>query len=473
MHVPAADVVTAPYIMFFDEFIRHALLDWMACSLQDIVLVVDEAHNLPSYARELESATLSEVALRLAEKEVDEFGDPEVADGISLDDFVLMVEDVLDKAVDEYLIDEDGIIPQSHLEEELMFGTHLTSRGLSGLLSQASNFGEMVRDHRKLVGRLPRSYVHGTARFLTFWQSLEESEYVKLVTKYEDAKAFEAYCLDSAIACKPIAECHSSVHMSGTLKPLEEYRDSIGLSKDARLADIPSPFPPENRLVLFVDDVSTKYEDIERDDSMIDRIGDRISDLISKIPRSTIVFYPSYALMEKISSRTSLASGGRSVYFERRGMDQGYFMKMVSDFKLAPGKALLHAIAGGRVSEGIDFPGAEMELAVIAGIPYPKPTAKQRAFQHFCELRFGRGWEHAVKAPTARKLQQAVGRLIRSDTDRGVALVLDKRTVHFLDTLSARRTSDPVSDIEEFFSSEPNSAPLAPQKENARRGLQL
>ncbi|MCX6657812.1 MAG: hypothetical protein NTY62_03885, partial [Euryarchaeota archaeon] len=180
-----------------------------------------------------------------------------------------------------------------------------------------------------------------------------------------------------------------------------------------------------------------------------------------------------YALMEKISSRTRLASGGRSVYFERRGMDQGYFMKMVSDFKLAPGKALLHAIAGGRVSEGIDFPGAEMELAVIAGIPYPKPTAKQRAFQHFCELRFGRGWEHAVKAPTARKLQQAVGRLIRSDTDRGVALVLDKRAVHFLDTLSARRTSDPVSDIEEFFSSEPNSAPLAVQKENARRGLQL
>ena len=473
MHMPAADVVTAPYVMFFDEFIRHALLDWMACSLQDIVLVVDEAHNLPSYARELESAALSEVALRLAEKEVDEFGDPEVADGISLDDFVLMIEDVLDKAVDEYLIDEDGIIPQSHLEEELMFGTHLTSRGLSGLLFQASNFGEMVRDHRKLTGRLPRSYVHGMARFLTFWQSLEESEYVKLVTKHEDAKAFEAYCLDSAIACKPIAECHSSVHMSGTLKPLEEYRDSIGLSKDARLADIPSPFPPENRLVLYVDDVSTKYEDIERDDSMLQRIGDRVSDLISKIPRSTIVFYPSYALMEKISSRTRLASVGRSVYFERRDMDQGHFMKMVGDFKLAPGKALLHAIAGGRVSEGIDFPGAEMELAIIAGIPYPKPTAKQRAFQHFCELRFGKGWEHAVKAPTARKLQQAVGRLIRSETDRGVALVLDKRAVHFLDTLNARKTSDPVSDIEEFFSSEPNIAPLAVQKENARRGLQL
>lgn len=473
MHVPAADVVAAPYIMFFDKFIRHALLDWMACSLQDIVLIVDEAHNLPAYARELESAQLSEVALRLAEKEIDEFGDPELAEGTSLRDFVMMIAEVLDKTSEEYLIDEDGIIPQSHLEEELMFRTHLTSRGLTGLLSQASNFGEMVRDQRKLAARLPRSYVHGTAGFLTFWQTLEEAEYVKLVTKYEDAKAFEAYCLDSSIACKPIAECHTSIHMSGTLKPLVEYRNSIDLPGDARLEEIPSPFPPENRLVLYVDDVTTKYDDIERDDSMVERLAEHVSELSSRVPRSTIVFYPSYALMEKIWPRTRFASAGRPVYLEKRGMDQDGFMKVVNDFKLAPGKAMMHAIAGGRVSEGIDFPGAEMELAVIAGIPYPKPTAKQRAFQHFCELKFGSGWDMAVKAPTTRKLQQAIGRLIRSETDRGVAVILDKRAVHFRESLSAKKTNDPVSDANDFFSSPPTPIEQVTAMPRRRKGLEL
>jgi DNA excision repair protein ERCC-2 len=474
MHVPAADVVAAPYIMFFDRFIRHALLDWMACSLSDIVLIVDEAHNLPWYARELDSASLSEIALRLAGKEIDEFGDPEIAEGISLRDFIMMMSEVLDKTVEEYLIDEDGIIPQSHLEEELMFSTHLTSRGLSGLITQASNFGEMVRDHRRLAGRLPRSYIHGTAGFLTFWQTLEESEYVKLITKYDSAKAFEAYCLDSALACKPVLECHASVHMSGTLKPLDEYRDSIGLSKDARLADIPSPFPPENRLVLFVDDVTTKYEDIERDGTMVGRLAEHISRLVTGIPRSMIVFYPSYALMEKIASRTADASFGRSVYFESRGMDQGDFMRVVSDFKLSPGSALLHAISGGRVSEGIDFPGAEMELAVLAGIPYPKPTAKQRALQHFCEIRFGNGWERAVKAPTARKLQQAIGRLIRSETDRGVAVILDRRAVQFKDVLIAGKSDDPVSDVRGFFETMPvQMGTRQVGKPKKRHGLQL
>jgi DNA excision repair protein ERCC-2 len=471
LHVPAAEVVACPYIMFFDRFIRHALLDWMASSPSDIVVVVDEAHNLPSYARELQSAQLSQITLRLAHREIEEFGDPEVAEGTSLRDFVCMVEEVLDKAVAEYLIDEDGIIPQSFLEEELMFGTRLTSRGVQGLLSQASNFGEMVRDNRKLSGRLPRSYVFGMSHFLSFWHSLDEQEYIKLVTSSE-TKAVEAYCLDAAIACRPLMECHASVHMSGTLRPLDDYRDSIGLPRDSRLVEIPSPFPPGNRLILYSDDVTTKHDDISRDDTLLDRMSERISGIISDVPRSTIVFYPSYALMERIAGKTAAASAGRDVFFESRKMDQADLMEAVRDFKASSGRAVMHAIAGGRVSEGLDFPGSEMEVAVVAGIPYPKPTAKQRALQHFCELRFGDGWAHAVHAPTSRKLQQAIGRLIRSETDRGVAVVLDKRVVHFRDTIDARRSDDLVEDIETFFSSEPEPRPAAPIAKR-RKGLQL
>lgn len=471
LHVPVADVVACPYIMFFDRFIRHALLDWMASSPSDIVVVVDEAHNLPSYARELESADLSSVTLRLAHREIDEYGDPEVSEGTSLRDFVCMLEDVLDNAVEEYLIDEDGIIPQSFVEEELMFRTHLTSRGIKGLLSQTSNFGEMVRDNKKLSGRLPRSYVFGTSNFLTFWHTIDEEAYIKLVTSGE-VKAIEAYCLDSSIACRPLMECHTSIHMSGTLKPLDDYRDSIGLPRDTRLVDVPSPFPKANRLVLYSDDVTTKHDDICRDDTLLDRMGERISSVLARVPRSTIVFYPSYALMERIAGRTAGATAGRDVYFENRQMDQSELMDKVREFKASSGRAVMHAISGGRVSEGLDFPGSEMEVAVIAGIPYPKPTAKQRALQHFCDLRFGDGWLHAVKAPTGRKLQQAIGRLIRSETDRGVALVLDKRIVHFKDTIEATRSQDPASDMQEFFSG--TAAPHAePPPARKRKGLQL
>jgi DNA excision repair protein ERCC-2 len=470
-HVAMADVVAVPYIMFFDGFIRHALLDWMACALPDIVLVVDEAHNLPSYARELESAQLSSIGLRLAEREVDEFGDPEVAEGVTLRDLVLMLQEALDKGVEEYLIDEDGIIPDGFVGEELMFRTRQTSRGVANMVTHAVNFGEMVRDRKKLAGRLPRSYVHNTGNFLTFWHSLDEAEYIKLVVADGDTKALEAYCLDAAIACKPVAECHASVHMSGTLTPLDQYVDTVGLPKDARRLEVSSPFPPENRLVLYVDDVTTKYEEVERDRAMVDRLAGRITDMVEGVRRSTIVFYPSYALMDRIATKVSGISDGRAVHFESRGMDQADLMEAVSKFKSASGSGVLHAVAGGRISEGVDFPGEEMEVAVIAGIPYPKPTAKQRAQQHFCEIRFGHGWEHAVQAPTTRKVQQAIGRLIRSETDRGVALILDKRAVHFREVLGARRSDDPVAETVAFFAAPPVPAPAHPS--TPRKGLQL
>jgi DNA excision repair protein ERCC-2 len=453
MHVPAADVVASPYIMFFDGFIRHTLLDWMGCSLSDVALIVDEAHNLPSYARELRSARLSEVTLRLAENEVDEFGDPEISDGTSMHDIIGLLHNSLERAVEEYLIDEDGIIPQSFLEEELMFGTRLTSTKLNGVYSQLSNYGEMVRDARKVAGRLPRSYIHRMAGFLAHWHTLEEGEYVKLVVK-SDTSAFEAYCLDASIACKPVLECHSSVHMSGTLRPLDDYALSIGLPQDTITAEIESPFPPQNRRIVFVDDVTTRYEDLERDPAIIDKIASHIISIVSTCRRNTIVFYPSYATMHRISPQVNLAIDGMHVYTEERSMEQGELMETVRRFKSMRGNAIMHAISGGRISEGIDFPGEEMELAIIAGVPYPKPTARHRALQYFCDIKFGDGWAHAVKAPTTRKLLQAVGRLIRSETDRGMAVVLDRRAAQFEEELGASKCADPARDVLEFFRDE-------------------
>jgi len=83
------------------------------------------------------------------------------------------------------------------------------------------------------------------------------------------------------------------------------------------------------------------------------------------------------------------------------------------------------------------------------------------------------GWERAVKAPTARKLQQAIGRLIRSETDRGVAIILDKRAIHFTDTISAKRTEDPVEDVNSFFENRVPEAASLQKVRSKRKGLQL
>jgi DNA excision repair protein ERCC-2 len=107
-------------------------------------------------------------------------------------------------------------------------------------------------------------------------------------------------------------------------------------------------------------------------------------------------------------------------------------------------------VTGGRVSEGIDFPSRDLELAIIVGLPYPRPSFKKEALIRYFDRRFSNGWEAVVKTPMVRKMRQARGRLIRSETDRGAAIILDNRVTQIYG-FGAIPTKDAVSDINDFF----------------------
>jgi len=446
----SATVVTAPYIYFFNPFIQKSLLEWMGCQPDRLVVIVDEAHNLPEYARELRTAEMSLGALKAAEREAHELGDPEVTEGTSASDFLRMVEEALSEAADEFVIDEDGLVPSGLLEEALMSRLRQTSKGLLRVSGELVNLGNIVRDKRRKEGRLPRSYLFAIGTFLEFWASLFEEEYVKLVVGGENPR-FEAYCLDPSIACATLRGLRASIHMSGTLEPLEEYRDSIGLPPESPALIFPSPFPRENLKIMYADDVTSKHDDMAKDAGNIPRMQNYISEIASGLQRNTAVFFPSYSLMERFLENGALADAGLPIFEEERGMPQDDLMEAVGKFKSTSGGALLLAVAGGRISEGIDFPDRELEIAILAGIPYPKPTARARALQHFYEVKFGKGWDYVVKAPATRKMLQSIGRLIRSESDRGVALILDKRASQFRPHIPAVPTRDPAEDMRSFF----------------------
>lgn len=449
--VPLATVVTAPYAYFFSPFIRNSLLEWLTVPLEMTIVVVDEAHNLPDYARETKTADLSRKLLDLVRKEVDEYGDPEVLSGGSILDVVAEIDKALDCAIEEYLIDEDGLIPPSLLEERLMGAFAATSRSLDLATRAMMTHGEIIREQRKEAGRLPRSYIFSLGAFLHLWMEIDEACYVKLVIG-GDNPAFEACCLDPSLATSFLLDCSASLHMSGTLSPLVEYRDSIGLPKESPLKTFPSPFPKENRMIFYVEDATTKYEELTQDRTMIARLEAYVASLCNLLDRNTVVFFPSHSLVDQFLSDGMLLRIRRKVHIEERGMPQSELMETVAKFrKGGPKGAVLFAVMGGRISEGLDFPDRELELAVVAGVPYPKPTAKQRALLHYYEMKFGKGWQYTVKAPACRKMLQAIGRLIRTETDVGVAVILDRRAKQFSDRIELTESKDLSSDVLAFF----------------------
>ena len=133
-------------------------------------------------------------------------------------------------------------------------------------------------------------------------------------------------------------------------------------------------------------------------------------------------------------------------------MEQEELMQTVDSFK-SDSSAVLAGVMGGRLAEGIDYPSTTLEMAIIVGIPYPAPGVRQNALQHYYDISFsGQGWKFAVEAPAVRKLLQAAGRVVRSETDRGFIVIADSRTGRFLEYIPELEQSDDiVSEIGEFF----------------------
>ncbi|MDR1954355.1 MAG: ATP-dependent DNA helicase [Candidatus Methanoplasma sp.] len=443
-----ADIVAAPYSFIFMPHIRERFLEWAGTPLSDTVAIVDEAHNLPDYLREVMTLEYSLRAMALAETEAAEWNDPVVHAGLSVTDVIAVLRECLDEALAQYLTGDDGMIPSTFLQDELMVRLGMSSLALSVMYKGLMDQGEMIAEIKKARKKLPRSYIRSLGAFLSAWNMADEETNIFLIAGGENPK-FQAYCLDPRVAAEPLRSCWASVHMSGTLAPLADYTEEIGL-QDATERIFPSPFPPENLKTLYVGDVSTKFDEFNNIPEIRLRMREYIVSLVRSVDRNTAVFFPSYALMERFLKENIKEDIRKGLFIERRGMTQLELMEEVSQFRLTEG-SVLFAVTGGRISEGLDFPDKDMEMAVLVGIPYPKPTAKQEALRRYYDMRFGNGWEHSSKIPAMRKMRQAIGRLIRSGTDRGVAVILDRRVFN-LEDLKAEPTDDPCGDAVRFFS---------------------
>jgi len=470
--VRETSLIIVPYIYVFDLVIRNTLFDWLSVPEEDIILVVDEAHNLPNYIRDLFSTQLSMWMLNNCVIESEKYGDPSIIDGKtpvstfcrSLIDIVIDLRDTYVYGVLESGIKRgdfkknDAFIPSHEFESEILSRLKINSKILHQIIGDLIAYGEKIQEYRQKEDKLPRSYLHKLGIFLDFWINLEMNQYVKLIVDDPHGRnpRIEAFCLDPSIGMEIIKEFHSSIHMSGTLEPLEEYRDSLGLSERTELVSYPSPFPIDNRRIFFVSDVTTKYSEIASEKKIIPRTGQYITDVCNAFPRNTMVFFPSFNILSMFQNKGSFDDIQKRLYVEEQGMSQSSLMDLISDFKkygLRNGDgAALFSVMGGRISEGMDFPAEQLEIAMIVGIPYPKPTARQRGLQKYYDLKFRKGWEYTVEAPTARKLLQSIGRLIRNENDRGVAVIMDRRASRFKKyIIDLKESKNLLEDIRNFM----------------------
>ncbi len=441
-----ADILLMPYIYFFDPFIRSRLLSWTDINLDRVIVIVDEAHNLPEFARNQRSIQLTYKSLSYVDKEIKDYGDNNKF-GIKYSEFVEILRENLNDIAEKLLKDkEDSPLNKNYLMNMLSNAFDISNDDLIMFLNTLADYGEIIRKEKLNKGQIPRSFVGNLGSFLLEFFSNEEIDVARIITK-EDQLKLQMFAIDPKPITAVLENVYASVHMSGTMRPLDEYESLIFKDIKAKKIVYPSPFPKENLKVYYNDSVTTKFDDIKNNEEL-ERMAKAIEKIIN-LGYNTLVLFPSYKLMNRILDMDISFFG--NFYKETPNITQKEFIRNLHMFKNHGG--VFFSAFGSRISEGIDFPGGQIQIIVIAGIPYPKPTAKQKLMELYYsqEMVRDRVYRYLVHGPTGRKIVQAIGRMIRSSSDRGIAIILDKRAPRFKDYISMEKSIDIEYEIKSFY----------------------
>ena len=239
----------------------------------------------------------------------------------------------------------------------------------------------------------------------------------------------EVQALDPRIITQPLIDgSYATISMSGTLVPIEAYRDVIGLPADIVTAQYPSPFHEKNVLALVVRGVTTK--ETYRGPEMYEKLAERIAEVADAVPANIGVFTASYEVLEGLLGAGPADRIKKPLLVEEREMPSSKNDRLIRDFKSHAdrGGAVLLGVQGGRNSEGGDFPGNQMNAVIVVGIPYGRPTKRTKTMIDYYESQFpDKGTFYGYYLPAHRRMCQAAGRAHRLVTDKAAVIFMDWR----------------------------------------------
>lgn len=404
-----AQIIIGDYYYIFNPHVQSTLFNKLELSLADVILIVDEGHNLPARVTEMVSGALTTNMIKNALIEAKKFS----YGGIIL--WLQEIMRILTAMAAFPTAEKEKVVTREWFRNEVQKVVDYEE-----LLNQLNMAADEVRKKQR------KSYLGGMAAFLDSWQGTEDG-FIRFLSEHESkfgpVIALHYHCVDPAYLTKPIFnQIFAGIVMSGTLKPMFMYRDLLGIERGIE-KEYTSPFPAENKLTLVVPETSTKYQ--LRGEVMYAKIARFCSDFVQLIPGNVALFFPSYQVRDRISL---YIQSQKEKFWEKAEMAKEEKEDLLHKFKAAKNRgAILLGVTGANFAEGIDFPGDLLNGVVVIGLPLARPDLPTRESIAYYEKKFGKGWDYGYVYPAINKCLQSAGRCIRSETDKGVIIYLDER----------------------------------------------
>ena len=400
-----ADAVICDYNYVFDPN-AHLKRFFSEGGNKGYIFLVDEAHNLVERGREMYSAELYKEDFLEVKRCVKEY-DKKIAaqlDGINR----LFL--ALKRECETYRVLESV----SHISLKLM-----------RLLTEMERFLEEQEGGEKRE-KVLELYFRVRA-FLNIHYIMDENYVIYSELEADGRFKVKLFCINPAVNLQGCLEQgNGTVFFSATLLPIRYYKNLLSVEEDDYAIYVESSFPRENRLILVGRDVSTKYT--RRGPEMYRRIAEYILCTAKSRQGNYIAFFPSYRMLEEVyeyfrQGKGKMESAAQTQYMSETEREE--FLKL---FETEREESFVgFCVMGGIFSEGIDLAEDRLIGAVIVGTGLPQVCSDREIIRNFFDRKNMQGFSYSYLYPGMNKVLQSAGRVIRTERDKGVILLLDDR----------------------------------------------
>lgn len=403
------DGIICDYNYVFDPNVRLKRY-FSEGSRGEYIFLVDEAHNLIERAREMFSASLVKEDF-LAMKRLMQGHSRRITQDLEKCNKVFLE---LKRSCENY---------------EILPNAGALTLNLLQLAGDMENFMEEQRTFPERKALL--DFYFQIRNFLSIQELVDDS--YRIYTEHKENGEFHIrlFCIHTA---HNLREClkkgRSTVFFSATLLPIQYYRELLSGNPEDYAIYAVSPFQQEKRLLLAASDVSSKYT--RRTASEFERIAMYVRQVTESRTGNYMIFFPSYYFMEQTAAAFERIKEEKSavLLLQKSSMSEQEKEEFLAVFKeegTAERSLAAFCVLGGIFSEGIDLKAEQLIGTIIVGTGLPQICNEREILKSYYDAREENGFDFAYRFPGINKVLQAAGRVIRTDEDQGIILLLDDR----------------------------------------------
>ena len=404
-----SDVLICDYNYAFDP--RTHLIRYFDEEYYNPILLIDEAHNMIDRSRSMYSSFIKKSSLIKLRRSANKIK-PSVRSQINR--LISYIDDFVDK--------KDIIKAQFYSQEDLDYELIRIMERITTKLEQA------LSENKKFPKR--KEVLDGYFELIQFIRisELYGSSFRYITEVINDDIIISQRCLDASKFILDTIErrAKGSVFFSATLEPVDYYVKLI-TKGEGKSISISSPFEQQN-LGIFIDDsTSTRYRDRERS---IDAIIDTVYGMLESKLGNYIVFFPSYAYLNQVLEH--FESEDYQVLVQKRNMTIKTRSDILNEFDTVGRVSKVgFFVLGGSFSEGIDYIGDKLSGVLVVGVALPQFNRYNELLKNYFDDEFDEGFDYAYTYPGMNKVIQAIGRVIRTEEDKGIGILFDDRYAHY------------------------------------------